>query len=293
MNKSIKIKRRKKLSATISVMSIIALLFILMTNGSPFPSANGQIENCQNLESKNAIPVLLIHGWNEGEGGFLPIHFDVWQQRLNQDKIPFCIISFEQSSDACGSSADHANELAQIVQNIKSETGQNQVNIVGYSKGGLDARVYLANDLSNKDVANLIMIGTPNDGSPIASSAQWLPEISRICGPAIDDLAEDSPATKVQINSNTNYYTIGGLWIPSNTILFDGKFNCSRSLLLFNWLALGSFLIIGADDGVVPLDSAIDPEEDFENIDISHSCHLDLLGNEEYDMVKKEGILLQ
>ena len=36
-----------------------------------------------------------------------------------------------------------------------------------------------------------------------------------------------------------------------------------------------------------------DPEEDFENIGISHSCHLDLLENEEYDMVKKEGILLQ
>ena len=42
MNKSIKIKRRKKLSATISVMSIITLSFILMTNGLLLPSANGQ-----------------------------------------------------------------------------------------------------------------------------------------------------------------------------------------------------------------------------------------------------------
>jgi pimeloyl-ACP methyl ester carboxylesterase len=295
MNKSIKIKRRKKLSTTISIMSIIALSFILMTNVSPFPSANGQIENCHNLESKNAIPVLLIHGWNEGEGGSLPIHFDVWQQRLNQDKIPFCVISFKQSSDACGSSADHAKELAQIVQNIKSKTGQNQVNIVGYSKGGLDARVYLGNDLSNKDVANLIMVGTPNDGSPIASSAQLLPKSFRICWPAIDDLAEDSTATKVQINSNTNYYTIGGHWIPSQKFLFGVifDFNCSSSLLLFNHLKLGNLIIIGEDDGVVPLDSAIDPEEDFENIGISRSCHLDLLGDEEYEMVKKEGILLQ
>ena len=38
------------------------------------------------------------------------------------------------------------------------KTGQNQVNIVGFSKGGLDARVYLANDLANDNVANLIMI---------------------------------------------------------------------------------------------------------------------------------------
>ena len=37
-----------------------------------------------------------------------------------------------------------------------------QINIVAYSKGGLEARAYLANNLSNNDVANLIMIGTPN-----------------------------------------------------------------------------------------------------------------------------------
>ena len=60
-------------------------------------------------------------------------------------------------------------ESAQIVKNIKSNTGQNQVNIVGYSKGGLDARVYIANNLSNKDVANRIMIGTPNYGTPMAT----------------------------------------------------------------------------------------------------------------------------
>ncbi|PWU80702.1 MAG: hypothetical protein DLM72_10990 [Candidatus Nitrosopolaris wilkensis] len=62
---------------------------------------------------------------------------------------------------------------------IKSETGQDRVNIVGHSKGGLDARVYLANRTYN--VANLIMIGTPNAGSPLAQS-------SIICAPAVYDL---------------------------------------------------------------------------------------------------------
>ena len=49
-------------------------------------------------------------------------------------------------------------ELAQIVQQIKSITGQNKVNIAVHSKGGLDARVYLA-DTNTQDVANLVMIG--------------------------------------------------------------------------------------------------------------------------------------
>lgn len=38
--------------------------------------------------------------------------------QMNQDRIPFCIIPFEQSIDACGSAVDHAKELAQIIQNI-------------------------------------------------------------------------------------------------------------------------------------------------------------------------------
>ena len=42
-----------------------------------------------------------------------------------------------------------------------------KVNIVAHSKGGLDARWYIAHGGANK-VANLIMIGTPNSGSPAA-----------------------------------------------------------------------------------------------------------------------------
>ena len=43
------------------------------------------------------------------------------------------------------------------------------MNIVGHSKGGLDARVYLSN--GTHDVANLIMIGAPNAGSPSTQSS--------------------------------------------------------------------------------------------------------------------------
>ena len=76
--------------------------------------------------------------------------------------------------------ADHAKELDMQVKQVQQTTGSKQVNIVGHSKGGLDARVYLANN-SVKDVANLIMIGTPNAGSPLAQT-------SDICKPAVDDL---------------------------------------------------------------------------------------------------------
>ena len=103
-------------------------------------------------------PVLLIHGyasdaslWNE------------WKSFLDRDHIPNKLVTFA-GDDPCGSSINHAKELDKIVNEFKSETEYPNINIVAHSKGGLDARVYLANNLSNANVANLIMIGTPNKG---------------------------------------------------------------------------------------------------------------------------------
>ena len=180
------------------------------------------------------------------------IHFDEWEKRLTQEKIPFCIVTFVQSSDACGSSADHAKELPQIVQKIKNETGQNQVNIVGYSKGGLDARVYLANDLGNDDVENLIMVGTPNAGSGWAVG-------SLICVPAVFDLLPGSDATAAERNTHTKYHTIAG--------------NCAE--------AFAGFPTVG--DGLV-LISSVNSQPYFNHLGFSQSCHLNLLGSFEYGL---------
>jgi hypothetical protein len=114
-----------------------------------------------------------------------------------------------------------------------------QVNIVGHSKGGLDARVFLANNAftNNKAVANLIMIGTPNAGSPIAQS-------SNICKPAVEDLKPGAADTKVGMNPNTKYYTIAGDWNPSLLL------NCPQLLG-----GIGYSQLPKPNDGLVPLSS--------------------------------------
>lgn len=241
MNDRVKWKKKLCLTSTTIILSTILIL-----NGIFFTPVTAQIENCYNLESKNALPVLLIHGWNEGSGGVIPLHWDEWTEHLSDENIPFCIIYYEQSPDACGSSADHAKELTQIVQNIISKTGQNQVNIVGFSKGGLDARVYLANDLSNDNVANLIMIGTPNAGTRMALTTNE-------CSPGIDDIKPNAPATKAKQNTHTKYYTIAGACFP--------------------WIG----------DGLVSI-SSVNSKPYFKPLGTSNSCHLDLLDDYEYEL---------
>jgi hypothetical protein len=51
---------------------------------------------------------------------------------LNADHIVYRTVTFGQPYyDACGSTQDHANQLDAIAQEMKRDTGQNEVNIVG------------------------------------------------------------------------------------------------------------------------------------------------------------------
>ena len=150
------------------------------------------INNTNPITNSTILPVLLIHGHMEDA-----TVWNKWVDLLKKDGISAYPITFKQSDDGCGSAAEHAKELSNIIRQIKKETGQNKVNIVAHSKGGLDARVYLANN-TTKDVANLIMIGTPNAGSPLADSCE-------VGTPAVYDLRPGAAATEVKMNPNTKY----------------------------------------------------------------------------------------
>src|ERR687897_3203400 len=187
------------MSTIISSSNRESLKLIEMTYGQS--NTNNTNANTA-VNSTTKLPVLLIHGYMEDA-----IVWNKWIDLLKKDGISAYPITFKQSDDKCGSAADHAKELSNIIGQIKKETGQNKVNIVGHSKGGLDARVYLANNTN--DVANLIMIGTPNAGCPLAESCE-------VGTPAIYDLRPGAAATEVKMNPNTKYYTIAGDWNPES-----------------------------------------------------------------------------
>ena len=122
--------------------------------------AFGQNQTGQQQQTEKPLPVLLIHGYAEDAA-----IWKKWEDMLRIDGIQFFTVTFKDSDDKCGSAEQHAKELEKRVQDIKQQSGAQKLNIVGHSKGGLDARIFL--DITDtKDVANLIMIGTPNAGSP-------------------------------------------------------------------------------------------------------------------------------
>src|SRR5215217_1101844 len=270
------------LSSTIVVAGLIAMIMIISSSNSSreffnlIEMAYAQNTNNNNNNNTNAVtnsttklPVLLIHGYMEDASVW-----NKWIDLLRKDGISTVYpITFKQSDDKCGSGAEHAKELSNIIGQIKKETGQNKVNIVGHSKGGLDARVYLAN--TTKDVANLIMIGTPNAGSPLAES-------SDMGAPAVYDLRPGAAATEVKMNPNTKYYTIAGDWNPDSG-------NCQLTPFL-PMEQSGFSNLPKPNDGMVPL-SSVESQDYFINLGHSKSCHSNLMSEFEYGLAK--GVIVE
>ena len=238
---------------TMVTLALVALglLVSLPEYGQNQSGGQQQQQQQQQQTEEKPFPVLLIHGYAEDAA-----IWKTWEYMLRKDDIQFFTITFKDSDDKCGSAEQHAKELEKRVQDIKQQSGAQKINIVGHSKGGLDARVFL--DITDtKDVANLIMIGTPNAGSPAA-------ETNDACAPAIFDLRPGANATKAQMNPNTKYYTIAGDWMP---------------------LTQGNLMIPGKDDGLVPVDS-VESQQDFQSLGRTEHGHAELLSEKEYQMSK-------
>jgi pimeloyl-ACP methyl ester carboxylesterase len=195
-------------------------------------------------------PVILVHGLGEDAS-----MWKKWEELLTNDGIQYHTITFQESDDKCGTALAHAVELGKRIDEILSRSPSGPVNIVGHSKGGIDARVYLAN--GTQSVANLIMIGTPNNGTPMA-------ERTSICAPAVWDILPEANATKVGSNPNTRYYTIAGDWAKA---------------------VGGNPTIPGPDDGLVPVSSA-ESGPNFQSLGRTEHAHLELLGEEEYNLAR-------
>ena len=240
-------------------------------------------------QDEKPLPVLLIHGWNNDASVWKG-----WIDELNNTGIYAEAVTFGEGDpeyDACGSSADHAADLDQIVEDFKSRTHAEKINLVAHSKGGLDARVFLANNLANEDVANLIMIGTPNRGSPVAD--HFVGQGIIVCAPAVYDLLSDSDATKADVNTNTKYHTIASDWTSEYVFPFlPYDANCPALLSWFAYNEWGTIafqkwvrdqVIEGPDDGMVPLRSADPSDQILNSLGHTNNCHTNLFTQEELD----------
>ncbi|HZF40485.1 MAG TPA: alpha/beta fold hydrolase, partial [Blastocatellia bacterium] len=65
--------------------------------------------------------------------------------------------------------AENSEELARYIAGVKRATGAQTVDLVAHSMGGLISRYYIDRLMGDRDVAQLIMLGSPHGGTSCAS----------------------------------------------------------------------------------------------------------------------------
>lgn len=65
--------------------------------------------------------------------------------------------------------AENAAILGEYIQNVKDATGAEQVDLIAHSMGGLIARYYVDRVMDGREVAQLIMLGSPQRGTDCAN----------------------------------------------------------------------------------------------------------------------------
>lgn len=109
------------------------------------------------------VPVLLVHGYICNERVW-----DKMARALHEAGHPVLAITLEP---LFGSIDDYAPQIQQAVQQLQQASGAARVALVGHSMGGLAIRAWMRSH-GSADVAKVITLGTPHQGTQMAS---WSP----------------------------------------------------------------------------------------------------------------------
>lgn len=172
---------------------------------------------------------------------------------------------------------NNAQKIADEVADARQRWGVDKVNIVAHSKGGIDSRHFVENSDS---VEQLIQLGTPNAGSPLADLAQGILVLSiglpttvlanGFAGPAGVQLTQPYMASYNLThgsNSKVKYTALAGDYDP----------DCPIINLLCRPIDRLLLLITGQGDTIVPVTSVhalgfTENEEDAKHTSLNHSA---------------------
>jgi triacylglycerol lipase len=114
-----------------------------------------------------SVPVLLVPGWGDNAPDLQPLVI-----RLIEAGWPQTRISALTFRDPVGSNREHAEEVAQAVETLRSLTGSDRVDVVAHSMGGLAVRYYLQFQEGHQVVRRAVFLGTPHRGT-VAAMLAW------------------------------------------------------------------------------------------------------------------------
>ena len=108
------------------------------------------------------VPVLLVPGWGDTAADLRPLWDGMTGSGWPGERV--FALTF---SDAFGSNGEHAAEIDEAITRLLEQTGEEQVDIVAHSMGGLAVRLVLASDTQRR-VRRVVFLATPHRGTVMA-----------------------------------------------------------------------------------------------------------------------------
>ena len=206
-------------------------------------------------------PLLMVHGI-----GFRDLKYLNYWGRIPREIMRNGARVYYGHQEAMGNIEDNARDIQAKVFEIIKETNCEKVNIIGHSKGGLDARYMISEYNMGPYVSSLTTIGTPHWGSELLDVLTKLPDgvfrkIASIIDRHFRNLGDRNP----------DCYTSSRQMLPSYAQEFnkrvkdaDGVYYQSYALLMKNMFSDALLCIPyaimkhikGPNDGLVCVDSA-------------------------------------
>jgi pimeloyl-ACP methyl ester carboxylesterase len=117
-------------------------------------------------------PVVLVHGWNSDAATWAP--YPGFLRAQSPRWLSMAARTLDTDPFGTRSIFDNAQALATEVKGLRERLGADHVDVVAHSMGGLISRAYVHRHVGNGAdgrpwVRHLVMLGTPNMGSPCAN----------------------------------------------------------------------------------------------------------------------------
>ncbi len=153
----------------IPIANLIALYFIIKSTSKEciFESEKELLNKKRQGERicSTKYPILLVHGVFFRDSKYL----NYWG-RIPKELEDNGARIFYGNHQSAASIEDSAEELSKRIDEIIKITGEEKVNIIAHSKGGLDCRYALSNPEIAKNIASLTTINTPHRGCLFADA---------------------------------------------------------------------------------------------------------------------------
>lgn len=227
----------------------------------------------------NQPAVVLVHGWNGFPSSLFchPVEPETYFQGVDTllQNSGYHVEFARLDTSSCGTPPilDNVGKLKEAIDAAKHKTGQTKVILIAHSMGGLVSRAYVEGNFYEYDVSEIFTFGSPHRGVPL-DVFPYLFHVASLGHLCTNHAGVCDMTTLSMILFNRKYKQRSG--VTYHLVTGDAPF-FSRN----PFGAALDILVVGEDDGIVPVYSGIG-QEGMMDRRITDEVHSPIFGSRSY-----------